>query len=250
LKSNANDNQDQAGAPITGEQLDQAQTMPLGVGNFEEQVAADPLAGEGTHRKRIDSGSLLIGIVIIVAAAGLFSMRTLARVTVPTAGASEFDETIEGFLRLLNVQDQAPSSEIVDVATGGSVLEIINEQYTERQVPLAEVQRNPFIIWTPITRTTTDNPDTVDHLWEQQRAEREAEVRKAAERFTLKSVLMGSTPLANLSDKIVREGESILVQPESVEFRVVSIEPDSVTLFASEPRFELSLQIEVILVRE
>ena len=71
-----------------------------------------------------------------------------------------------------------------------------------------------------------------------------------AERFTLKSVLMGSTPLANLSDKIVREGESILVQPESVEFRVVSIEPDSVTLFASEPRFELSLQIEVILVRE
>ena len=82
---NETDNQEQGGPPATTEALEQPQSMPLGVGNFEEQVAIDPLSGDGGQRKRIDSGSLLIIIVIVVAV--IYSPRVfrLSRDASPTS---------------------------------------------------------------------------------------------------------------------------------------------------------------------
>lgn len=248
MKANGNDNFEQSGL-ATSEQLEQPQTMPLGVGNFEEQMSNDPLAGDGSSSKRIDGGTLLIVVVIIVAAAGLFSMRTLAKVTVPIASATEFDATVRDFITMLGTEDGEAPNNLVTTAND-SVLEIINEQYTDRQVPLSGVQRNPFIIWAPAVVVPDTPVDPRDHAYEQQRVERKAQIESAGRRFVLKSVLMGNTPLANLSDKIVRMGETILVQPEGVEFRVTAISPGVVTLVASDERLDLTVQLDVVLNRD
>ena len=56
-------------------------TMPLGVGDFADQFTQDPLAGAKTT-KRLNGGAALIVAVVLIAVAGLFSMRKLAQVTV------------------------------------------------------------------------------------------------------------------------------------------------------------------------
>ncbi|MHC4990414.1 MAG: hypothetical protein ACYTGC_05480 [Planctomycetota bacterium] len=237
--------------PAGGEAGEPQGSFPLGVGNFEDQVAHDPLAGDGGSRKRLDNSTLLIVVVILVAAGGLFAMRTLARITIPTASAGELEQTIESFLKMLSIEDPADGSE-VDL-TKDPVLDVIAEDYTDRQVPLADVQRNPFIIWAPLAAPQQGDGETnsgVDRLWKEKRAEREREIRAAGERFQLKSVLMGSTPLANLNDKIVRQGESVLVEPEIVEFQVTSISPDLVTLVAVDARFDLIVEIQIELQRD
>ena len=60
--------------PVSEDIAPDAQTIPLGVGNFEEQVSHDPLAGAESKR-RIDTGSLLILGVVVVSIGGLAAMR-------------------------------------------------------------------------------------------------------------------------------------------------------------------------------
>ena len=124
-------------------------TMPLGTGEGPEEGAAlDPLAGAGTRRK-ISGGSVLIAAVVIIATGGLFAMRWLSEATAARDADREIESTIESFLKsFTGLSDDNP--EETETPTGDNpsdrVLAVLTTEYSERQVPLRDVQRNPFIL--------------------------------------------------------------------------------------------------------
>ena len=113
---------------------------PAGSG-FEDVLIDDPLADAGSGHK-ISGSSLLIVTVIVIAAGGLFAIKKLADVTAAVVVDSEIEETIT---RFLDEADDQPGDQVLR-KEDQSTLAVLNEVYTERQVPLAEVQRNPAVI--------------------------------------------------------------------------------------------------------
>ena len=65
---------------------------------------------------------------------------------------------------------------------------------------------------------------------------------KAAQDITVNSLMSGSSPLASLNGKIVREGETITIGSDEVEFIVDSIQVDTVILVAESEEYDLKMK--------
>jgi hypothetical protein len=74
--------------------------------------------------------------------------------------------------------------------------------------------------------------------------------QKASDRLELKSVIMGSQPLANISGKIVRRGDEIVTQPDNITFRVSEIGKESVMVIAEDVELGLSVPVTIVLKRD
>jgi hypothetical protein len=220
---------------------DQNLTMPLGTGDMPGSPTADPLA-EATKTSRFGGGSLIIVVVIIIAVLGLFSMRKLAKVTASTPIDSDVSKVIEDFV---SGKSQAGTESRADAGKDDQILDVLmSENYTERQVPLQDVQRNPFIIFGVQPVISEDAPMVIDQRPLEIERRREA-MQKPASSLTLKSVLGGSTPLANIGGKIYRVGETVTAGPKGKEivYRVDKITARSVDLVAEDPEYNLSVTV-------
>jgi hypothetical protein len=216
--------------------------MPLGLTG--ETAEAPEFTGMSGKRK-LSSGSILLIIVVVVAIAGLFSMRTIGKVTGAATGSTSLEDKINDFLKGIKAPE-AGSKEARVVGTGKLDISKLGQDYTEHQVALGDVQKNPFILPTDGDSTTTtttiaggSGPDDV------KRAELAALFQSVGNRLRLKSVILGSEPLANVSGRIVRLNETILIEPEKVEFLVAAIENETITLKGINA--ELKLEVEVTL---
>jgi hypothetical protein len=226
-------------------------TMPLGVGEFagEDLSALDPLAGAETAR-RFRSGSIVLVGVVAIACGGLWLMRTVTSVRASSGRTNEIEQTVEKFLSAIKGDEASglgPSSSTLANADQG-VLDVLKQTYTDRQVPLSDVQRDPFIIFdeTGGTPVAGDGEGMHSRLV----ASRKAEFDKAAATLRLKSVIMGSQPLANISSKIVRAGDEFVAEPHNVTFRVLEITSDLVKLKAEDPILNLTVGIDLLLKRD
>ncbi len=195
----------------------------------------------GETKKKIDTGSLLIVVVILVAVGGLFSMRTLARIAMPAPLDPEKE-------KLLNEYDP---SKISSIESG--VWNDLKSDFTLSHVPLDGVSRNPFIIWEPEEPVAIDTRDPLadnQKIWEQKREERQKFLEAQSKRFVLQMVLLGARPLANMNDQIVRVGETIKLDENSPEFRVAAIRADSVKLVTEDESYELVFEATIVLLRD
>lgn len=227
-------------------------TMPLGVGGFPDDAALDPLANVSEGRK-FNAGSFVIVIVIIVACGGLWFMRSLSKVSAVTGATSDVEASIESFLKTFKVDKSLPGGQKSSTAlaqTDASVLAVLSGSYTERQVPLSGVQRDPFVIYgeAPVAIGTTT--DAAAGSFAHRRQEKLALFEKAATRLDLKSILLSSRPLANISGKIVRLGDEFVSPMDDVAFRVAEITKDSVTLIGEDPTLNLTVPVTLLLKRE
>ena len=227
-------------------------TRPLGVGSFGTDAGAGVEESSGGSLK-LRSSSLLLAVVIVLAIVGLFSMRTLAKVTAVVSGNQEMEQVIEEFLnssagrsvlQLTNTGSDA-------VAKSNRVLQVLNESYTEQQVPLEEVQKDPFLLFDPApVGPKGDQGPLQPNQLELARAERRQQLSTIASRLSLKSVMLGDVPLANINGQIVRQGEIITVMPERQEFEVLSIDADLVRLAASDLNLGVRIEVNVTINRE
>ncbi len=71
----------------------------------------------------------------------------------------------------------------------------------------------------------------------------------AGRKLKLKSVMMGRKPLAILNFGVVSVNGVVIVRPEGIEFRIVSITGDSVTLVAEDPKSDLRVEQKLFLDR-
>jgi hypothetical protein len=242
--SNTNENT-QAFAPGEESVPDADITMPLGTGAFADSGAAEGVPGAATGRK-FNSSALLIVLILGVAGVGLFTMRTLTRMTKSAVADIKVEKTVEEFIKERG-GDLDPTR-LIGIEENG-VLQALREDRTELQVELADVQKDPFEIVTDRAPSDPVDPGDEDPT-ATRREERRVEILRLGEKMSLKSVIMGRDPLANISGRIVRVNEVITIEPEMVNFRVTSIEPDTVKLQCEEPELELTVDIELTLKTE
>ena len=214
----------------------------LGQDGYGAAPPVDPLAGEGAPKKK-HTGVVVLIVVVGLAIGSLFSMHTLTKVTAAEGRNSEAERTIEDFFKELGGGGPAdnPGGSSDDLVKGHQeVVDVLKDDYTRHQIK--ELARNPFDLMSsgPVTGDLSGSDG--DYA----RAKRRDDIEKAAEKFLLKSVIMGSRPLANINGRIVRLNQVIPVEgPRSVgtiKFRVLSISPDSVTVVAEDPQLELRVE--------
>jgi hypothetical protein len=122
------------------------------------------------------------------------------------------------------------------------VLKDLSESSVRTQVPIEQVQKNPFklaeMLNTPIGEG--ENPEEIiRRKREQEKREREGVLRKvevALSGLKVHSIIGGSSPVARINDKVFRVGETV----EEV-FTVLSIEGRSVTLESEAGEHVLSI---------
>jgi hypothetical protein len=246
---NPNDFNDSNVTPSPGDVETQRDvTMPLGTGEFAEEPSLDPLASAGST-KRLSGGVLLIAAVVIIAVGGLFSMRKIAQVTAATDASSEIESRIEAFLNDLTGQTTSTAvGHAGELGARGESLAVLRDDYSERQVALHDVQKDPFVIYLDPSTVGPIEPDpqpgaSAEELFLRRQAERRTLFQQAAAGLNLRSVMGGASPLAIIDDTIVRLGDQITSGPSAVEFRVTAIGAGTVEVTAEAPELDLVVTI-------
>ena len=226
-------------------------TMPLTVGDFAGDQGMDALAGAESG-KRFKSGTILVALVVAVAIGGLVSMRTLAKVTAASTGSSEIEQSIEKW-RAGMVGAEGPESSSSTARVNGDALMVLNETYSQHQVPLGDVAKNPFVlpgdgqtgpeILDPVNATLAER--------DKQIARARSRIERAGGRLEVKMIMDSENPLANISGQIVGLDDVILVEEEGedVEFLVTAMTEDVVTVVTRVPEFELEVELDLTLDR-
>ena len=219
--------------------------QPLGVGELAEEQGLDPLANV-RERSRFNGGSIVLVAVIVLALAGLWFMRAISKVSASTGKNSDVEVMIEKFFQRQKAQSPTDGATIGN--TDPNVVTLLSSTYTERQVPLDQVQRNPFILPGEGVKVDTET-GKVDKDHEKRLQTRKAELVRAQGKLQLKTVMMGSSPMASVSGKIVRKGDEITVDPENVTFRVTNIAADTVELLAEDVEFDITHTVTLTIER-
>jgi hypothetical protein len=215
-------------------------------GPFEERSAgewaAEPAAtleasGEPRLFDRIGSSTMVVGLLAVVAVAGLYSMRGIGSLSAATALPREVEQLVAS---VLGARDGAakdarptngPDDRFVFTLLDGDLR-------LQLQLPAEQLGRNPFQPWRdPILATS----QPVAVLPDQRASASEAwgrEIDRVAGLLQLRSTIGGGTPnaIANVNGRIVRVGDLFAVESAEAEFRVRSIERETVELEARHPR--------------
>lgn len=218
--------------------------MPIGVGDFTaDDAALDPLAGSETGPK-FRAGTILLVLVVLIAGAGLWFMRKVGSVSASTAKRNDLEKAVESFLASRNAPGGASAQQPGFLSQSDGVLTVLSESYTQRQVPLDSVQRDPFVIFAE----TAVKPGN-DGNESQRIRERRAQIDQAAAQVQLKSIIMSSEPMAHVGGKICRVGDTFVAQPHNVTFRVTGITSGAVSMTGEDTAIGVSVPVTVQLRR-
>ena len=214
----------------TTEKSEQGET---GAGAFLTSLKADggadliggvPGSGETVRSSKFASIGIVV-LVLAVAAGALFVMRKFGM-------GANID------LANIKIDYQFGQKETVVTADHDRILSDLQSSREIRQVPLEEIQMNPFA-WNMRSRVTEDVVDTEALRRERERIEAEERrrtVQNAFDRLKLRSVVGGSHPMAQISGRMVRVGDEV-----GEFFTVTAIEGRSVELLADGQTFIMSL---------
>jgi hypothetical protein len=189
-----------------------------------ELLGAGPAGGkhgEGARKKRKflpDSVSMLI-LVVAVAAVALFLMRELG---------------LGSRLQFTNVKIDYPIDADPTAATAEqkAVLSDLSAHGAVAQVPLNQVQQNPFSLEAqetvrriPFAGAPTDDAGDDARLAAEERQQR---IVRTFAALGLNSVVLGSTPVARVSGQTVRVGDTIkdLFVVRAIAARSITLEAD------------------------
>jgi hypothetical protein len=205
-------------------------------------AAADPLAGEAAPKKK-HTGVVVLIVVVGLAIGSLFSMHTLTKVTAASGRNTETERIVDKFLTGPEGGDAAgnPNGNVDDLVRGHrEVVGVLSDDFASHQVQ--DLARNPF----DLMNAGGGGGEYTGGDGDYAKAKRLGDIEQAAENFQLKSVIMGSRPLANINGRIVRLNQVIPVEGSrsvgTIRFRVVSISPDAVTVVAEEPKLDLRVE--------
>lgn len=172
--------------------------------NFFAQIASTDGAGSGAGSGgRPMNGMIILGIVVIVAGAGLVTMRRIGLGTK---------------LELIDLKIDYPIEAGVTGLDHTRVLaELSATSQVTNQVPVDQVQKNPFL-WDPdlikkgaVTDTGRKTPTGPDPAAEAARiaAENRRKIESKFNTLALNSVMDGRVPVAVISGKMVKVGEEL-----------------------------------------
>ncbi len=184
-------------------------------GDGDYDFSDDPLLSDGPERKK-GKGALVLIVVVGLAAGSLFSMHTLTKVTAAGDRNLESERTVDRFLGAKNGTGEEGGL----IAGHQAIVEVLTNNYIEHQV---ELDRNPFS--QSGGGSKGERPGAGLYT-----------VQRAFQMLSLKSVMGGSRPLANVNGRIVRVNQVITVALSKIDgdvkFRVIQITRDSIKVEA------------------
>lgn len=215
---------------------------------MDEGIAA---AQNASVRRRVSTGTLIMGGVVAIAATSLWSMRAIDRAVAAGPRGNKDDESI---IKDYFEREKGPRASIDTDAT--RLLEP-TEAAGDVRVPLRELAKNPFVLWTPPASAAAQSPDggpapvPVDTRTERI-AEWEQKVDQAAASIRVLSTMSGTGPvgatgIANINGHMMRIGDVFGIANSDVEFSIERVERDALTVRAynAELRHERIVTVKV-----
>jgi hypothetical protein len=207
-------------------------------------------AGIGQVRRRISSGAIIMGAVVLASIASLWSMRAIDRAA---ATGPKQDKKLE---EEINKALERGSTRAVALETDADVLLEPTEAHDDVRVPLKDLAKNPFLVWNdgkqPAAAPTPEDEPVVDTAAERLAAW-QTSVDNAALAIRLQSTMSGTGPqgatgIANINGHMMRIGDTFGVDGTEIEFRIQAIERDQMTVsaFNAEFRHERSVIVPVL----
>lgn len=185
-------------------------------------------------RRRISSGTLLMGLVVVVAGVSLWSMRAIDRAA---ASGPKVRKDLDVLFNDALAKGKSPSEA---QTTSATILLSNADPASEMKVPLKDLAKNPFVIWRDTTEpppetTPQGEPQTTPRIeliraWEQQ-------VDSAAAAIKVQSTMVsregdGSSGIANIGGHMMRPGDLFAVENSVIEFYIDRIDRNEVTVRA------------------
>lgn len=238
--------------PESGSEPDE-RVMPLGVGGFESDGAAGE--SDALPSRRFGSGTILLIALVLLAAGGLYSMRSIARAVASSkSGDAGIEKTIESFLNSIAGKDERNADRVLVGSAEAGAGDVLVDNRTDRQVPLDGVQKNPFVLPVedkPATTSSAPKPPTDNAAAEAARLETaRQDARVAFEKASAKlMVKMIMRDMANVSGRVVRVGDIIADAKSDIEFTVVEITRDAVVIRGEKPEIGLTHDITLRLLK-
>lgn len=200
------------------------QNAPLTTPFAHETVGLD---GDASLLKGRFSGVLVLLFVLCIAGGTLFGMRSLGRAGRIALLDIKIDYPLDSASVAANLKDQ--QLVLQDLRSSGHL----------KQVPLEEVQMNPFE-WRSLgpTKSASSSKSALspEEIARREREARVQEINRAFSALRLNSIIGGRIPVARISGELVRAGGQV-----GEYFVVKSISGRGVTLIADDLEFELSL---------
>lgn len=229
------------------EGFEHSDQQPLGTGNILNGDDDLPLIEEESSSK-INSSAVIITLIILISVGAVFAMRTISKSNNTSFASNiEVENQIEIFLDAMASQDLSDGSGLNSSRGETTVLKVLSTTYSDRQVQLENVKKNPFITiaddGSQRQAQANPNPDGISaKRWNIQRELLREKFVAASQNITVNSLMSGSSPLASLNGKIVREGETITVGSDEVQFTIETIQISTVILVAESTEYDLKMQ--------
>lgn len=176
-------------------------------------VDDDFVIGGGDDSKRVTQQSILIGVIVTVVAFGSILGMRVFQTDMTAVGAS--DETRKWMAtldsRLSNLGKMKASDPLHPDRVNSvfrdtdALIELITNDQTLMQVPVAQVQMNPFM---PIQGEVAE-PDDPAAVAEAARQDRLKAAYDALDRIEVQSILGGATPRAFIGGDIYKAGDEV-----------------------------------------
>ena len=209
----------------------QAQVQDSGSGSFDGSSDGSmdgALASVSSKvRRKFNSGTVILGAVIVASGASLWTMRAIDRAA---ASGPKSSKEIEELVK--NALD--PKSELGTADDKPDTFITKTQPPTDLQVPADKIQKNPFVVYQDPRPPEPPKPDEpiADPVKEWQVA-----VDAAAAAIRLQSTLSssnekGAVGIANINGNMLRIGEIFGVAESDIEFTIESVERDSITVRA------------------
>jgi len=184
-------------------------------------------ASTSSRRPGMQSGLLVLALVVVIAGAVLFMMRQYA---------------LQGGLQFVHVNIDYPvgpgARTAADDAEHDRVMQDLRRSEFLIQIPLDEIRRNPFQLGEKQEEATPvpDSRLSEAEILRRQREQRDREVRATLSALRLNSIISGHIPIARISGRPYRIGDTV-----ADVFVVRAIYARSVELEADEQIFTLNI---------
>jgi hypothetical protein len=224
--------------------------MPLGAG-FDTESPGDVIIDQ-PEKKKLSSSTLLLLLVVALAGIGLYSMRSLATAKAGGSADKNLEETIESFLS--SITGGSNGTQVGDLVVDDAGAVLLDDRIG-RQVPLDEVQKNPFVPL-PMEQSSIaeapidDGSDAAQVRIAQARQAAIEEFNTEAAKLRVLMVMGGSEPMANVSGRVVRVGDTIADERLTVQFKVIEISQGLVVIRGERADLNVVHDIALRLIRD
>lgn len=191
-------------------------------------------------RNKISQGTLLILLVVVIAAGSIYAMR-IGQGDLSAGGVpSEVMTKIEAALARSKPSPASagqPTTMRASFRDTQSIVNMFNADVSNRQVPIEYVQKNPFALagQTPAAELSQDNPADANRLRDLQR-----KLQGEFDRLQLQSVMANARiPVVVIDGQFYKTGQKV------GEFTITAIHDRGVDMEAQGMKFSLSMQDQI-----